>query len=85
MEALGRPAEPQLGAFQYILRKDVLRRCSLIAIIVGCVLTIANQYDSLLEGAFTLKLAAKIAVNFLVPFVVSSTSAAVNRPDKSRR
>jgi len=77
------PRDP--GALRYVLRKEVVRRCGLIAIVVGCVLTAANHYDALLFGPFTAKLAAKIAVNFIVPFVVSSTSAAMNRPGEGVR
>lgn len=73
------------GALRYVLRKEVVRRCGLIAIVVGCVLTAANHYDALLFGPFTTRLAAKIAINFIVPFVVSATSAAMNRPGAGGR
>jgi hypothetical protein len=44
------------------------------------ILSIANQYDLLLRTPVTAKLAVKIFFNFVVPFVVSSSSAALNRP-----
>ena len=85
MGATSPSASGEPSALRYVFRKDVLRRCSGIALVVGCILTAANQYDALLQGPLTAKLAAKIAVNFLVPFVVSSTSAAMNRRSAGER
>lgn len=81
----GQAGPGQLDALRYVLRKEVVRRCTFIAMVVGCVLTAANHYDALLFGPFNAKLAAKIAVNFIVPFVVSATSAAMNRPSEGVR
>jgi hypothetical protein len=39
----------------------------------------ANQLDVLLAQPFSLRLGTKIFFNFLIPFVVSSTSALINR------
>ena len=64
----------------YIFSWSVTRRSLMIAVIVGCVLSIANQYDALARGPVTGRLGVKLLFNFLVPFVVASTSAAVNRP-----
>lgn len=64
----------------YIFSWRVARRSLLIALIVGCVLSVANQYDVLARGPITSRLWIKLFFNFLVPLVVSSTSAAVNRP-----
>jgi hypothetical protein len=50
-----------------------------LAGIVGCLLTIANQMDVLLAQLFSFRLGSKIFFNFLIPFVVSSTSTALNR------
>ena len=63
----------------YIFAGNVLRRNCLLALVVGCVLTATNQLDVLLGQPFTARLALKIVLNFVIPFVVSSTSAAVNR------
>jgi len=68
-----------MDGIRYILRPDVLRRNCLLAIIVGCLLTAANQLDVLLTGPFTYRLAIKILANFLIPLVVSSISALINR------
>jgi hypothetical protein len=63
----------------YVFRREVFRRNCLLAGIVGCLLTVANQLDVLLVEPFTLRLGTKILFNFLIPFAVSSTSAVVNR------
>ena len=62
-----------------VLRGRVLKRNLLIASVVGCVLSLANQLDVLMRGPFTPRLFAKILANFLVPFVVSTVSAAISR------
>ena len=49
-----------------------LRRTCLIAVVVGCVLTLINQLDVLLEGKATAFTAVKVGLNFCVPFVVSN-------------
>ena len=49
-----------------------LRRTVQIALVVGCVLTLVNQLDILLDGKVGPLLGAKIALNFVVPFVVSN-------------
>lgn len=72
-------AKGRLNAIRYVFTREVLRRNSLIALGVGCLLTLANQFDVLWSGPFTQRLGAKVFINFLVPFVVSSASAAMNR------
>jgi hypothetical protein len=67
------------GVLAYIFSAAVLKRNVTIALIVGCVLSLANQYDLLLRTPMNTRLAAKIFFNFLVPFIVSSASAAANR------
>jgi hypothetical protein len=66
-------------ALAYALDPVVLRRSVAISLVVGAVLSAANQGDSLLLGPWTPALLAKIAFNCLVPFTVSSVSAAANR------
>lgn len=63
----------------YAARPAVLRRSTAIALIVGAVLSAANQGAVLLRGPWTAGLFAKVLFNCLVPFIVSSVSAAVNR------
>lgn len=66
-------------ALAYAARPAVLRRSASIALFVGAVLSAANQGDVMLRGPWTARLCAKIAFNLLVPFLVSSASAAANR------
>lgn len=63
----------------YAARPAVVRRSATIALIVGALLSAANQGEVLLRGPWTAGLFAKILFNCLVPFIVSSVSAAVNR------
>lgn len=63
----------------YAARPAVLRRSAVIALIVGAVLSAANQGAVLLRGPWTTGLFVKVLFNCLVPLVVSSVSAAVNR------
>jgi hypothetical protein len=51
----------------------------IIALVVGIVLSVANQLDVMLTQPWTPRLGAKICSSFLIPFVVSSASAWVNR------
>jgi hypothetical protein len=55
-------------------RPVVFRRCSLIAVIVGTLLTLANQFDALWSGV-TIPMALAIAANYLIPFIVSNLGA----------
>jgi hypothetical protein len=66
-------------ALRYIFSQGVLKRNLLVALIVGCVLSLANQWEVMFRGPFTPRLGVKLLFNFLTPFVVSSVSAAINR------
>jgi hypothetical protein len=83
-------AQPGIGAnlykvvvprVRFIFSRSVIRRNLFISLIVGCVLSGANQYDVIARASFTAKLGMKIFFNFLIPFIVSSASAAANRSD----
>ena len=67
------------GVLRYVFSPAVLQRNGLLASLVGCLLTIANQLDVLLAQPFSLRLGTKILFNFLMPFAVSSISAGMNR------
>ena len=69
----------EISALRYIFTIQVMRRNVLIAIVVGCVLTAANHWEALVREPPNAKLGAKILANFLIPFIVSSVSAALNR------
>jgi len=64
---------------RFVLSRRVLRWNLLIALITGSVLSLANQLDVILRGPIDLRLGLKLFFNFLIPFTVSSTSAAINR------
>ena len=49
------------------------------ALILGSVLTVANQFDVILRGSIHASLLVKICLNFVIPFAVSSVSAYANR------
>jgi|SRR6185312_1864171 hypothetical protein len=49
-----------------------LKRTLLIAFVVGSWLNLFNHGDELLRGAMDAHLAAKLALNYLTPFVVSN-------------
>jgi len=59
-------------AVEYCLRPARLHRTVSIALVVGTILTIANQADVLLAGTATMATGLKIATNFVTPFVVSN-------------
>jgi hypothetical protein len=67
------------GVIQYAFSGRVFQRNLLIALIVGTLLTIANQFDVILRGPLHVVLLVKMCLNFAIPFVVSSVSAYANR------
>ena len=73
-------SQTQPSTLTFIFRPPVVWRNLAIAAIVGCILSVANQFDVILRGPINARLYLRIAFNFLVPFVVSSVSAAANRP-----
>ena len=52
--------------------RSAMRRCLGIALVVGTVLTLINEGDSIFGGGLSGGDAAKIPLNYVVPFVVSS-------------
>ncbi len=70
---------PALGA----CRKPAnLRRTAAISIVVGMVFTLINELGPLVQGHGTWVTGVKVAVNYLVPFVVANLgvlTAARNR------
>jgi len=55
-----------------ILTPVHLKRTLLIAFVVGSWLNLFNHGDALLLGVMNTHLAAKLALNYLTPFVVSN-------------
>lgn len=71
--------EEKLEEVRYAFKGRVVQRNVVIALVVGSLLTLANQFDVLFTKPLTPRLGVKILVNFLIPFIVSSTSAVINR------
>jgi hypothetical protein len=67
------------STLRFVFTGRVLGRNLLIALIVCCVLSLANQFDVILNGPFQFRLGLKLLCNFLIPFAVSSISAVINR------
>ncbi|HZA24451.1 MAG TPA: nitrate/nitrite transporter NrtS, partial [Dehalococcoidia bacterium] len=51
-----------------------VRRAVTVAMIVGPILTLINQYDAIASGSFGAKFFFKMGLTFLVPYSVSSYS-----------
>ncbi len=71
--------EARASTLRFLCNRGVLTRNLMIAMIVGTVLSFANQFDVIWREPFNARLGAKIFFNYLVPFTVSSVSAALNR------
>lgn len=56
-----------------------LRRTLLIAFVIGTWLNLFNHGDALLRGVMNAPLAAKLALNYLTPFVVSNVGLLARR------
>ena len=69
------PAETSTlrGTLAFAARQGVFRRALVVALVVGTVLNLINQGDRLLSGQGPDWL--KLALTYLVPFVVSSHGA----------
>ena len=68
-----------VALLRYVLCWKVAKRSLAIALVVGCALSVANQFDVILREPLTAPLAFKIILNFIIPFIVASVSAWANR------
>jgi hypothetical protein len=59
-------------ALSVILQPWHLRRTLTMALVVGTILTAINHADVIARGAATSATFAKVALNYLVPFIVSN-------------
>ncbi len=64
----------RLEAVRVILRGGTARTAGPIAAIVGTVVSLVNQADVLIGGHATTGTWLRIAVNYVVPFVVASVA-----------
>ena len=53
----------------------MLRRSALVAVVVGTILTLLNQGDSLFSGVWSNALYWKIPLTYCVPFLVATYGA----------
>jgi hypothetical protein len=58
--------------------RPLLRRSTLIALVVGSVLVVINQGDALVAGRWDTTLVWKVPLTYLVPFVVATWGALIN-------
>jgi hypothetical protein len=56
-------------------RPEVARRCALIAVAVGTLLTLVNQWGALASGQISAAVLVRAVANYLVPFIVSNLGA----------
>ena len=56
----------------------MLRRSSLIALLIGTILIAINQGDLLLRGQWNDSLLWKVPLTYVVPFLVATWSALIN-------
>ncbi len=71
-------------ALRICLEPQNLRRTLTIALVVGTLLTAINQADVILRGDATSATAAKAALNYLVPFIVSNLGLLAGRRPEHR-
>ena len=74
-----KPKQRERAIFGFLLSWNVFKRSLLIALVVGCLLSLVNQLDVILREPLSARVATKIAMNFVIPFAVASVSALVNR------
>jgi hypothetical protein len=58
-------------------QRATVRRAVTVAMIVGPILTLINQYDAIASGSFGAKFFFKMGLTFLVPYSVSSYSSVI--------
>jgi hypothetical protein len=58
-----------------LLTGATARTCLPVALIVGTVLSVVNQADVIAQGMTGVAVAAKVAANYAIPFLTSSTGA----------
>ena len=70
---------PRTSALQFVFSPTVCKRSLTISVVVGTLLSVANQWDVLLRDPIGVGIGIKIFLNFLIPFTVASVSALLNR------
>ena len=60
------------------MHPTLVRRCMLISLIVGTLLTLINHAGTLIDGNVSASLAWKVPLNYAVPYTVATVSALLN-------
>ena len=63
--------------WKFALRREILARSLRVASVVGTILGAINHYDMFLSGVFPLRRVLQFLGTYLVPFCVSTFSAAM--------
>jgi hypothetical protein len=79
MPCMSNQAPLRTGALRYVFSGGVVKRSLMIAVVVGALLSIANQWDVLLRDPIGVRVGVKVFLNFVIPFTVASVSAVLNR------
>ena len=66
--------------WQSACRPVVFRRCGVIALVVGTLLSLLNQGDVIVAGRFDGVVTLRIIGNYLIPFVVANLGAMTSVP-----
>jgi len=66
------PWSTPIDGCRLILRGVTFRTCARVALVVGTILSVVNQGEVILDGDATPMTWARVAVNYLIPFLVSS-------------
>lgn len=53
-------------------RREIVRRSSKVALVVGSILVAINQGGRLLDGEFSAEIGLKVVLTYLVPYCVST-------------
>lgn len=83
--AAGSAEEPWLrSTAAHLCDRPAVRRCLVIALVVGTLLTALNHGDALLRGTVDPSLIWKAPLTYLVPFAVSSVGYISGRRARAR-
>ena len=63
-------------------RPAVFRRCSVVALVVGTLLSLLNQGDVIVAGRFDGVVTLRVIGNYLIPFIVSNLGAMTSAPPR---
>jgi hypothetical protein len=78
-------AEATVGWLALAARRTVVRRATVVALIVGSILVIINHGDAIVRGDFSAGRLLRIALTMGVPYCVSTYSSVAALRDAARR